>query len=119
MDSNKTLWEAVSGILLIVKNKEEDVLLLETTSYAKESYITTTTDVYVTNVVKDLTKFAANIVLREKRHSSELADEGWETNEKSCTCLQFINFGLPCRHIIKFPLEKGVCSLLKTFDILA
>lgn len=106
LNSDSPLHESVGTLLELVNNREEDVLFQETAANVKHVYSTIHTESAVTDMLNEVTLFAARKIM-EARQDVKLVQCRPETTIESCGCTHFIHTFLPCAHIMKLRVQEG------------
>lgn len=104
-DVNKTIGEAITGILSMHRNKEMKVSYREFLSTVKASYVVGNSDADVDEIVSTCTPFAANLMrseIEQINHEHTTVADG-----NTCQCPFFRTYALPCRHIFFARQEAG------------
>ncbi|XP_052123901.1 uncharacterized protein LOC113205304 isoform X1 [Frankliniella occidentalis] len=106
---NHELYEALDNLLELVQNKEDDVIFRNTIDQVKEAYFMHSTDPIVQSLVKDLTRFAAKLILEELNRTVSAEEvKRFCATEKECLCPHWACYLLPCRHMFSVRRQKGL-----------
>lgn len=102
------LSEALQKLLELVRNKEDDVLFIHTMEHLKETYMINNRDPEVSQILKDLTLYAAKLQIWELTtipSAEELAY--YKSTDHKCNCEHNWSYELPCRHIYEQRRRSG------------
>ncbi|KAK3911695.1 Protein FAR1-RELATED SEQUENCE 5, partial [Frankliniella fusca] len=92
----------------IKMNKEDDVFFRDTSASLKKAYLTTSDDPLSAEILKDLTKFCARLLLWELEVDTTKEEvTSYEASTTECKCVFSCSYGLPCRHKFYCRREAG------------
>ena len=100
---NMTLTEAVKSILLLHRGKVNEMPHREINHTFKTAYLLGDDDVVKDDIVKNITPYAAGILIAEL----EKARFSTSKNNKMCSCSLKKTMLLPCRHVFARRIEQG------------
>uniref|UniRef100_A0A8W8MAF0 SWIM-type domain-containing protein n=1 Tax=Magallana gigas TaxID=29159 RepID=A0A8W8MAF0_MAGGI len=100
---NMTLTEAVKSILLLHRGKVNEMTHREFNHTFKTAYRLGDDDVVKDDLVKNITPYAAGILIAEL----EKARFSTSKNNKMCSCSLKKTMLLPCRHVFARRIEQG------------
>lgn len=100
---NLTLTEAVKSILLLHRGKVNEMTHREFNHTFKTAYRLGDDDVVKDHIVKNITPYAAGILIAEL----EKARFSTSKNNKMCSCSLKKTMLLPCRHVFARRIEQG------------
>ncbi|KAK3917750.1 Pseudouridine-5'-phosphate glycosidase [Frankliniella fusca] len=105
---NTSLPEAVDSIIYLAQNKEDDVFFRDTSESLKKAYLTTSDDPLSAEILKDLTKFCARLLLWELEVDTTKEEvTSYEASTTECKCVFSCSYDLPCRHKFYCRREAG------------